>query len=702
MPSEAPENKRPAVLHVPSPEELARVFKKRKTNYEEHLDKKEELTTVLNLPPADQALDAPVRHLVPSKIVPVVHPPLKALDFFADLPEETDQERVQQVASVVERFPPPAPRVFKDESPHADSGILVPFIFPPLPVLHPDPYLIDPEIDDGNKPTELLRSLSDDSRPLGMPNKPIYPIIYPLPFPPPNYMPYPLVSEKAPLTPEQVFEDWIEALQNLPRVDMVVASAAGSIFDLRSHADSCGLTVSKLDLWVKQHRAESDPEADDVVSEDELSELDSGFNEYVNYANQIDKSNAYDKYADDSANNVVVNSDTWNRYANGELTESFLKEHRAKDVNFADVIPKEWSHEDIRHLGSVSMPELVYNGPQKISEITAKERRRDELLLTYNEMEAFSKQKKEQIYASKKLQLLEKLKRLQNTKVYFDDERTETTDEQMNDFILQRREQRDLELLRLKRYHSYEKLKAALIFYQLSNKIYKGLNFLLTNKLEKLKNFFEYQQQIVDDSQKPDYDGDLFNIRSKESAKLYESFVDHDFSNDIKQVFRIATANEEAGLESTHNLDFDASGFSKVLTDQQHAANVHDMMPLITEAEFRMITGHAPSKTSQKDSFNKNKPTARHHIFLNSVYERGATSGSDTNASDSGSTTAKRRPGRRAAPKPALGEDPSQERGEAALVAKIMKQFVGPAAATPNELTEDLDQMKLQTRWPVK
>lgn len=101
-----------------------------------------------------------------------------------------------------------------------------------------------------------------------------------------------------------------------------------------------------------------------------------------------------------------------------------------------------------------------------------------------------------------------------------------------------------------------------------------------------------------------------------------------------------------------------------------------------------------------KDQLLKGK-AARHQIFQSLLYDR-ITSGSDSNASDSAASGPKRRPGRRAAPKPVLGEEPSKERSEAALVAKIMKQFVGPAAANADELTEDLDLMNVETRWPVR
>lgn len=690
--------KRTNKLHFPSPEELARVFKRHKTEQKQPLvtDSSDPHPVAHHSSSLDPHLDAPVRHLVPRIFDPIVHHPYKPLDFFSDLPEEEDPKRAHQIASIAQNFPPPCPAPYKDESEYADSGILVPFIYPPIPVLRPDYYLLDP-------PSQHNNNLPKDTpEQLGLPHGPVYPLMYPLPFPPPNYMPYPLVAEKAPLTPEQVFSDWINALENLPRVDMVVASAAGSIFDLRSHAESCGLTVTQLDSWVKENRPESDPEADDVVSEDEISDLESGFKDYIAYANQIDKTSAYDKFATDPHNVVVVNSDTRDSYTAIAATRSSVKDisEHPRPVSSA-----EWSPEDIPLVHQISKPQVLFSSPAK--DVTSasgsnKDKRREELLLVYGELESFACKSREDIYALRKLELLKRLRRLHESKIFFDDDKTETEDSELQEFILRRQAQRNEELVRLKQYHSYEKLKAALAFYQMSNRTYKGLNTLLTNKLEKLKHFFEYQQKMFDDALQPGYHGDLMNVRSKDSSKLYEGFVDHDFSNDIKQVFRIATANNEAGFDPAHNIDFDAKGFSKIFPSREHSANVHDMMPLITEAEFRMITGNAPTKTSQKDTLTKNKSVARHQIFLSTLYERGATSGSDTNASDSGSSTVKRRPGRRAAPKPALGEDPSRERGEAALVAKIMKQFVGPAAASANELTEDLQQMNLQTRWPVK
>ena len=54
--------------------------------------------------------------------------------------------------------------------------------------------------------------------------------------------------------------------------------------------------------------------------------------------------------------------------------------------------------------------------------------------------------------------------------------------------------ERDLELLHLKLLENYELLKNSLNFYQNSHKIYNHLNYILINKLEKLKTFFEIQK----------------------------------------------------------------------------------------------------------------------------------------------------------------------------------------------------------------
>ena len=56
--------------------------------------------------------------------------------------------------------------------------------------------------------------------------------------------------------------------------------------------------------------------------------------------------------------------------------------------------------------------------------------------------------------------------------------------------------ERDLELLHLKLLENYELLKNSLNFYQNSHKIYNHLNYILINKLEKLKTFLKFKKFI--------------------------------------------------------------------------------------------------------------------------------------------------------------------------------------------------------------
>ena len=157
--------------------------------------------------------DAPLLNLAPKTMLPIVQPPLKVADFFTDLAPETDEKSVsEQIQAIVKLFPPPPlPNYITQKY---SNGIMVPFIYPPPP------------------------RFTDQS------GSEKFVLLPPLPFPPPNYMPYPLVSDDASLTPDEVFTALLEALKILPRIDMVLASAAGSLLDMRSQADQEGFTIS--------------------------------------------------------------------------------------------------------------------------------------------------------------------------------------------------------------------------------------------------------------------------------------------------------------------------------------------------------------------------------------------------------------------------------------------------------------------------
>lgn len=690
--------KRPLPEQLPTPEELVRVFKK-------HTRDVTKPKVMAQLPPPtahERALDAPLRHAVPPTIMPVLAPPYSTQDFFSDLHQYSDEESLQrkaQINQIMHQFPPPAQPVMMGELVQADGGIAVPFIYPPVPPLRPDFHLNDTFLTPENKAelkpdtnAELRHQtyqpyqLAENKR-LGMQNSTIWPVIPPLPFPPPNYMPYPLMALKAPFTPGELFDEWLVALDHLPRVDMVVASAAGSMVDIRTELEALGFDVEKLDRWMKERQQELDPEAEEGVKSE--LELDTERDDYASYVKQVDTTNVYDIHATDNENLLEINSDLRNAYLHVAP--------KTDGTSLACLETHEWSAEDIKeHAHAIPLPAYLKQAKDVANASgSVKDTRRQELLDTTSTLHRFVDQNREKIYTARKLELLERLKKLRNSNISLDDTKLNSDDPELGEFIRNRKNERDHELLRLKLYHNHEKLKAALLFYQSSNSTYKGLNRIIINKLRKLKHFLEHQQLVFAGTGP---DAEIFNLRSKDSANLTNSFVEQDYSNEVKQIFRNATINEDRGENVPP--DVDVANFNKVFTSREHSPLVHDFMPLATEEEFKLVTGDAPSKLSVKDQAAKAK-FSKHQIFQSPLYDR-MTSGLDSNASDSTASATKRRPGRRAAPKPLLGEEPSKERSEAALVAKIMKQFVGPAAANPDELSEDLDLMKVNTRWPVR
>lgn len=691
--------KRPYAAHLPTPDQMAAAFKRPRLLAEFH-------------PPAPNLSMAPTNHFypptahcAPPDIVPVVADPYTVGDFFVDVNDNHSQEHHNQMALVLNKFPPPMAPVQGPYLPYNGVGMMVPFVYPPIPVLRPDKLIADPVLvkKKGRKSASQLLAIANAnllSR-VGVNDTDIFPVMAPLPFPPPNYMPYPLISDDAPLTPHEVFSGWLTALEHLPRTDMVVASAAGSIFDLRAQAEAAGLTIAKLDRLVQHSRQESDPEGEDDRSDSDELLLESRLDEYIEYAEQVDTSNAYDPHAvDKQVGKVVVDLRMKHEFEQVSPLVSSRGRTLAKRTGFSF----EYSDRDIEEQEEVKLPEsIVTNYERDISNATGshKERRRQELLNSTSQLKEYTATHRDEIYASRKLELLARLRMLQQSRISFDDNKTVLDDDGLCDRVTELQIRRDLELLRLKLYNTYEKLKLAHTFYHSSNKAYKSMNLLMVNKLQKLKHFLEYQKRIIHDATDVKGDSDLLNIRSKESAKLYEGFAENDYLSAIKEIFRASVRNEDQGLPLDAHPDFDPDFFRKVFTDREHPAEVYDLMPLVTEEEFKLIVGDAPQKVGPaKDNTGKSK-SARHPIFQSPLYDR-VTSGSDTNASEGSAPTFKRRPGRRAAPKPVFGDAAAKQNTEAALVAKIMKQFIGPAAANPDELTNDLELMGVDTKWPVK
>ena len=685
--------KRPLTLYVPPLEDVARVFKRIKR-------------ALLNLPQIDQAGDsvapsaAPfpqpippanvaqpaLAHGVPQKFTPVLKPPFEVGDFFCDVQTGLSDRQKVQLDQILQCYPPPMPPLLTNANDSSGApGAMVPIIYPPLPSIKRDSLMLMP------------KNMADVPE-IG---EHLYPVIPPLPFPPTSYMPYPLVADLAPLVPSEVFALWLRALSYVPRVDMVLASAAGSIFDIHLQAVADGLTVQKLDQMASLAGIYSQNSLGNSPGGKGCSSKDEKLKKYLDFARKVDTTDAFDPFLSfENKNSLPVQSTTRISYI--KVSPRTCVDGVIQPLQLTLLL--EYSARNLTHKSDYHLPERIVSEGSKglINALGSHRDKRRTLLKKYVlDIESEALKRRRDLFNTKKRRLLKRLEILQSTKIHYDNTNRQIDDEELSLYIEERQLQMDGDLLRLKIQHTYDKLKVIMAFYQTSHRLYKNMNATLLNKIRKLKNFLEHQRQALEDASGPKSagEGDVTNIKNRESAKLYCGFVEQDYAREIKEMCRSAFLKED-GEKIENDVAKDPADFSKVYLDHEHEAVVEDYMPLVTETEFKLITGEAPSKTGlSKDAARKTK-VARHLIFQNPLYDYG-NSGSDSNLLD-GAAPVKRRPGRRAAPKPAYGEESTKQLNYAALAAKIIKLFVGPAGASADELLNDLGLIGIKTRWPLK
>lgn len=607
-------------------------------------------------------VDAAVLHCIPPNIVPLVQPPFHESSFFVDLDARDNPKIDQQTTNIVSKYPPPPPPPLPDQSLQTTGGIMVPFIFPPPPV-------VTLELKQSLSPRRRLRGSDHDAQ--------TYVELPPLPFPPPNYMPYPLLSDKSSLAPSDVVRSFLDALDNLPRTNMVVASAAGSLLEMMHQAKNEGLTIEDFENGNVHKSAELDAEHSEV---------------YMEYASNVDVSESIDFYANTKMPRTVdVHSDKYTqlslvaprtssdrrRTPLSRLTDSVLSNlslftRSSLRPSFLGATYSEPFHSD------APTPSLSY--PSK-DVVTAngvnKERRREELIRSSNQLASFESRHRDQIYQFRKQELQQQLASLNASKILLSDSSLIANDE-LSAIQRELEFQRDFEVYRLRVGETYQLASNVQFFYENCDRAYKRYNSTVLAKLRKLENFYEYQYNLFN-LLLGDPSSDVFDIKTKELGKLYLGISHRNFGAEIKQ--------KDVPVKP--------------------GPLIHDFMPMTTLAEFELITGDGPSKTKQNNLSSKDAKSANfnHTIFKNPLYD--PASSSDTNHSEfSASTppTPKRR-GRRAAT--SLGTDKNElfdklsKHSEAALIARIMKNFVGPQGSRADELTTDLEQMGITTRWPV-
>lgn len=740
--------------------------------------------------PLDTINDAPLLNSVPPNIVPIVHPPAITSDFFTDVTTDLSNENTaQQVYGIIKKFPPPIPpppphppfmsELDGDVSDDERGGIMVPFIYPPPPVINVDKLPLsltefrrkfqqslkllekrDNKMKDRESSEErmsrgelngvggLINSHSESKAssaaplastpaPAATPSGPakrgrkpkvrpeqqaqaqkeeeeeararkaslevgtsdnlapegtgqvdtqsdnvssaaekdhyVYVQAPPLSFPPPNYMAYPLSAEKSTLVPEEVFTSLLEANEQLPRVDMVLASAAGSLFDIRKEAMNKGMTRDDFEL--QKLRKETVEISLDVSSEGEPSATNSPYND-EEYYSKIDDEVYQDVYQAqwpkvNIFNKTYIDPD----YARVRPQLSNIEEkpyvESKKELENVDSYP----HEAMTGLERIDRLNVFPFSSREfiLSTGAMKEKRRKKLRSHLENMEEFELRNSDDIYRAKKYKLLQRIDNLRASKIHF--QNSIIRDEELKQ-IQQRLEiERDYELVKLKLFEKYELLKNSLLFYEESNKVYKHLNMVLINKLEKLKNFFEYQQELFThllEQQNKNGGGDVFDISNKNSSKLFQGIS-------LKNADRPASSSssDEANDEAPGNLNH-ASESDKLLNEMMNPSSkfalVHDFMPLITQEEFSIITSDVPKKLKPTTS---TKTSMKHQIFANPIYDRLMTSGSDTNASDSNASGFKS-----GSPQPQLVLSGPKRRGRRAAATAMASTTISTSAQT--------------------
>lgn len=325
-----------------------------------------------------------------------------------------------------------------------------------------------------------------------------------------------------------------------------------------------------------------------------------------------------------------------------------------------------------------------------------KAKRTEEFSKSLNDLESYHHHYRDEFYKIRKNQLLKRLQDLESSTISL--KQPIINDPELAEFDRECQILRDEQLLALKLEKNYELLKAANVFYQDSNRVYKAMNQITVNKLEKLKAFFKFQKNLFTGA-KSDPNSTFRDINHKDAVKVYSSLSTHNYNQEVKTVLQNTINNSDNPI-TVSEINHLRQNLVK-LTD--NVLPVQDFMPLITPAEFNVITGDLPTTTLKASATTTKQQLKKHPIFNNSLYTKAA-SGSDSNASDSSPTPVIKRRGRR--PNDTLlnalvhlGVPSDRTISEATLLAKIMKNFYGPQGASNDEFQKDFNDMGVKSRW---
>lgn len=664
---------------------------------------------------------APALHNVPDNFVPLVPPPHDPSEFFSDFDPDADPRRNQQIRAILNLFPPPVPPETSDDA----DQVKIPFIWPPPPVIQPQqlPYSMAAFRHNLERFCRLLKIGGNDKRrrrPADDSPASEYVLAPPLPFPPANFMPYPLRAPESLLTPTEVFDMLLDAKDHLPRVDMILALAAGQLVDYHNQVGEEGLDQDYYDVMLakKGHGlrlrgrgrrggfgGDDDDDFEGIDTRDYSDDSDAIYTtipprdwQYTQAYQQVTPLASYERFS----------------RKQGQFTEKLAPAVVDELSLGVDELPhhsrlsqaSDDGDDDV--VTDIAISDVTNQEPGDITLANGmhRQRRRQLLFLALDTIEDHHHQYTDDMFRRRKQQLLERLDNLRRLQIHCDN--SLILDDELAAYDRRQRLVRDHELVRIWLERNYELLKALLTFYTDLNRIYRDYLQLMTNKLGKLQHFFQYQQQVLAQA-------DPFDIKSRDLVKLYQGQLTTDYAAQIKQIVKSQVALTLTNTPEADDIDRGAlvtpppakAGVSLTQLNETDTALVHDYMPLITPAEFNMITGDVARQQKAKGSSpNKQNPSLKHHIFQLPLYDP-VTLGSDTNASDLALTpmVGVPRRGRRTATPTAAQGGPRAADGvltqhtEATLLAKIMKHFVGPLQATNDEYNADLDQMAIDSKW---
>lgn len=608
-------------------------------------------------------------HNIPNDSLPIIPPGYDVNDFFTDMDPQIQNKYASSVNAITSMFPPPAAPSIHDRN-YGNDGIMIPFIYPPPPVIKPDPLIDDNEFfinrykAKHQKDNQDLEDTENDDSPKYLPVT-----LAPLPFPPPNFMPYPLDANQASLLPQYVVEDLLDASDALPRVDMVVASAAGSIADLRYQAANEGFSIQD---YYKDLREKAQSKQLDKAAEEEVA----------SYYNNINTSNQFDsRYRGIYDPFDPPTKKLYNTKVQGILSD--VKHDRpdtntySSDVNYQERVKARLSN----NYDNLNVPD----------------KKRVNIYQSLQRSEMTDEQLKPQALQTRKLEVLEKLKNLQKSIILLSDNENKLI---KDDELLKKKNEssveRDLDLVRLKIESNYQTLRQLSSFYEDCNKAYKRYHGNTLKRLLKLLNFFEYQKTQFEKILKSDKSFNEFtDLNNKDSSKLFTDSSQRNYGSELKDILkRKILVSEDKNVQEAVEIDelIDKLNFNTFSKDSDEFQDISDFMPLITEKEFDVITTNL-SKHKADLKLNVN---TKHEIFKSSLYDSGSESASLSSSTPNPSTIdAPKRRGRRSN----LEVDEENLGSETFLLAKIMKHFNGPQSVNNEQMDDDFKKLGITSKW---